>query len=453
MNITDFLSEGFFYYFNEICKIPHGSGNTKRLAEYIIEFARTHGLEYKTDSAGNIAIYKDGTRAGEGVILQAHIDMVCTVASGREIDMATEPVKIMCDGEYITADGTTLGADDGIGVAYMLALLDSDEVEHPPLTALFTIDEETGMDGALGLDKDMLRGTRLINIDSEEEGVFTVSCAGGMRAICSIPVEFMNNSYKNAVKIEVSGLKGGHSGIDIDKNIPNAIKKLSEVLDMIPCDFGIAEIKTGDKLNVIPQAASVIIMLDDVTALRDAVGNQAKIDFAEGVGVCTTAVSAKNIVKLLCSFPNGVMSKRDSVVTSSLNIGMARLDRGFSVGSMLRFNVDAEKNKMMEKIHECIMPFGGKIECDSDYPSWEYKEDSPLREIMVKVYGGMYGTLPRIESIHAGLECGLFARRIADLDMVSIGPDLEGVHTPAERMNIKSARRVWEFLTTVLAKL
>ncbi len=475
MKTSSISPERFFFWFREICKIPHGSGNTQMLSRRIEDFAQEMNLQYKIDNAGNIAIYKKGTVGYENherVILQGHIDMVCTKADGVKKDMDKEGVEVLSDGEYIWANGTTLGADDGIGVAYMLAILEARDISHPPLTALFTVDEETGMTGAAEIDSEILKGSRLINIDSEEEGIFTVSCAGGVRVICEIPVEITNTADKmKALTIEVYGLKGGHSGVDIGKNRYNGIKIMGEILRAIPCDFGIMEIVTGDKLNVIPQGATVNICIDPSLkeTIRDVIIKKAdKIsreigvyepDF--GVKVTSTAKdnkgtapkSSRGIAEVLCTFPDGVQTRRENMILSSLNMGMAEINDVFRIGTMLRANLEDEKQSMIDKIKKIVLPIGGRVICEADYPSWEYKENSPLRDTMVSVYQKMFGNEPRIESIHAGLECGLFAARVPGLDMVSIGPDLEGVHTPQERMSVASAKRCWEYLVTLLGEL
>ncbi len=475
MEKLNFSPERVFFWFREICKIPHGSGNTQMLSQYITDFAKEMKLQYKTDKVGNIAIYKDGTeglRDHERVILQGHIDMVCTKADGVKKDMDKEGVEVLSDGEYIWANGTTLGADDGIGVAYMLAVLEAQDIPHPPLTALFTVDEETGMIGAAEIDPEIIKGTRLINIDSEKEGIFTVSCAGGVRVICEIPVDIIETVDKmKALSIEVYGLKGGHSGIDIGKNRYNGIKVMGELLRAIPYDFGIMEIITGDKLNVIPQGATVNICIDPSLKekVRDVIIKEAhriagEIETYEpdfGVKVTSTAKGDKStspksslmIAQTLCDFPDGVKTRQENMILSSLNMGMAELTDVFRIGTMLRANLEVEKQIMTDKIKDIILPVNGRVICEADYPSWEYKENSPLRNTMVSVYHKMFGNEPRIESIHAGLECGLFAARIPELDMVSMGPDLEGVHTPQERMSVASAKRCWEYLVTLLGEL
>lgn len=475
MKIHELSPERVFYYFGEICKVPHGSGNTEEISKYLVYFAKEKKLQYEIDKAGNVAIYKEATcdrKDREPVILQGHIDMVCAKADGVTKDMEKEGVEVLCDGEYVWANGTTLGADDGIGVAYILAVLEATDISHPPITALFTVDEEVGMVGAAEIDRSILRGTRLINIDSEEEGIFTVSCAGGVRVVCNVPTHMHpTGDEMKALNIEVYGLKGGHSGIDIGRPHLNGIAVLGEILEAIPCDYGISEIITGDKLNVIPQGAGVKVTVapDMKQTVREAIytavhklaerAEEIEPDFGVKItstaigGMSTTPKSSKIIAQVLREFPDGVQTMREAMVASSLNMGMAVLSDSLTVGTMLRSNLEAEKRNMVDKIKELIESLGGTVVCEADYPSWEYRENSPLRDTMVEVYRDMFGKAPKIESIHAGLECGLFAAQIPELDMVSIGPDLEGVHTPLERLNVSSAKRCWEYLVALLRKL
>lgn len=475
IEISECSPKRVFYHFGEICKIPHGSGNTQEISQYLVDFAKRKKLQYEIDKTGNVAIYKDATcedKDRDPVILQAHTDMVCAKADGVVKDMEKEGIEVLCDGEYIWANGTTLGADDGIGVAYILAVLESTDIPHPPITAIFTVDEEVGMIGAANIDKKTLRGTRLINIDSEEEGIFTVSCAGGIRATCNVPIEMHQPDDKMiALNIEIYGLKGGHSGIDIGRPHLNGIAVLGEIINAISTDFGIADITTGDKLNIIPQGASAKIVVAPhmeqavKETIRETVRNIAenakKIEPNCGVKItntvisekCTTPQSSRIIARVLREFPNGVQTMYNKTVESSLNMGMAMVSDVFTIGTMIRSNRESEKGNIVNKIKELVESLGGNVMCEGEYPSWEYRENSPLRDIMVEVYCDMFGEHPQIESIHAGLECGLFAAMVPELDMISIGPDLEGVHTPLERLNISSAKRCWEYLVALLKKM
>ncbi len=473
MTIDMLSPKEVFKYFSDICDIPHGSGNTDKITEYIIDFAKKRGLEYRLDSVGNLAVYKDATPprvSSKGVILQAHIDMVCAKREDCELDMDNEGIRARTDGEFVWADGTTLGADDGIGVSYILALLDAEDIDHPQICAIFTVDEEVGMTGAGQLDPTLLRGTRLINIDSEEEGIFIVSCAGGSRAIAKIPVEWEESSYEKTAKLSVSGLVGGHSGIDIGRGGLNAIVVIAKLLSGLKMDISIGSITTSDKLNVIPQGAWVSLSYNtaDEDKLTDKIRDYAERLKAEsnesGLKIKLKAhkrderVLDKDSVQIFCDairrFPNGVIHRRGEAVEASLNIGMARLeDSSLTIGAMLRSNAEAKKDDIKARIIEAVDSLGGSIIFDTEYPSWEYRRVSPLRDTMISEYREMFGREPKIESIHAGLECGLFAAKCPELDMVSIGPDLVGVHTPEERLSVSSTARYWEYIKALMGKL
>lgn len=475
MNICELAPNKVFKYFNEISQIPHGSGNTRAIAEYCMDFANRRGLRAIYDNGGNVIIFKDGTKGyedSEPVIIQGHLDMVCEKEPGCTTDMAKEPLKLLTDGEWIWADETTLGGDDGIAVAYALALLDSDDIPHPPLEILLTRDEETGMYGAAELDPSPLKGKRLINIDSEEEGIFTVGCAGGINAVCSLPLEF-TQSKNNAYKITVSGGKGGHSGVDIHKYRINAIKLMASILNELNLKYGIglSSLSGGGKLNVIPSNASAVITADaDIlpfaAQLNEKIKKQASsaepnIEIhAEATGItekCTDKDSTAKLIFALLQSPNGVQSMSadipDSVCTS-LNLGVAELkDEALEFTFMMRSNSPFEKELLQNKITAFISFIGAKVDFNGDYPAWEYAPVSPLRDKMTAVYKRLYGTDPEISSIHAGLECGILSEKLSCNDIVSIGPDMEDIHTPKERLNIKSAERVWNFLLEVLKEL
>ncbi len=475
MNICELTPNKVFKYFYEISQIPHGSGNTKAIAGYCLDFAKERGLRAIYDVGGNVAIFKDGTDGyenSEPVIIQGHLDMVCEKEPDCTIDMATEPLKLKTDGEWIWAEGTTLGGDDGIAIAYALALLDSDDIPHPPLEILLTRDEETGMFGATELDPTPLKGTRLINIDSEEEGIFTVGCAGGITAICSLPLEFTENK-KPAYKISVSGGKGGHSGVDINKYRINAIKLLADALNELNLKFniGISSLTGGGKMNVIPsKAAAVITTDDDITAFVSAFNEKIKKQVqaaepdiyicAESVSSpdkCTDKSSTDKLIFTLLQSPNGVQSMSADIpdaVSTSLNLGIADIkDSSLDFVFLLRSNSPFEKGLLQNKLTAFADFIGVKITLDADYPAWAYAPVSPLRDKMIEIYKKRYNAEPKIESIHAGLECGILSEKLGCSDIVSIGPDMEDIHSPKERLSIKSTERVWEFLLEVLKEL
>ena len=481
MKITDLQPKGTFRYFSDIAAIPHGSGNTAEIQSYCVNFAKAHGLRYIHDDAGNVIIFADGTSGYENssaVILQGHLDMVCDKTPDSAVDMSKEGLKLLTDGEYVYADKTSLGGDDGIAVAYILEILASEDIAHPPIEAVFTVDEETGMYGASGLDVSELRGKMLINIDSEDEGVITVSCAGGARADCSFPVEW-ENTDKGAVsyKLTIGGLKGGHSGIDIDKHRSNAIKLMGVILDKIysRCSFNISSLSGGGVDNIITKSAEALLCVksDDAESF-EAVADKAVsaviseleqtepelfilIEKTDAPEKMLSDKCTKDTVFILMHIPNGVQNRSVKVsgaVRSSLNIGTMELNESrFMLGYLVRGNDDAGKNRILDQLASMTRFFGGKMDILSEYPAWEDRGDSYLQNVMKETYEEMYGCSPKVESIHAGLECGVIGAKLEGMDMVSIGPDIENVHSYNERMNIASVQRTREYLLKVLEKL
>lgn len=482
MLITELEPKKVFYYFSEISKIPHGSGNTEKIALYCIDFAKKRGLKTYRDTYGNVMIFKDGTKGYEQsrpVIIQGHLDMVCEKLPDCTRDMEAEGVELVIDGEYISADGTTLGGDDGIAVAYILAILDSNDISHPPIEALLTVDEEIGLRGAGALDVSQLKGRRLINIDSEEEGILTVSCAGGLRAECKIPLSFSETAHETlcSKKISAAGFLGGHSGIDIDKRRKNAAKVLAELLYELNKQIGvnIADISSGGRLNVIPQSAEAVVcfkdsLIDDFNNIISGFNNVLKRD-CETVepDVCVTAddidtpvlcadgESTRRIIFVLMQIFDGVYAMNpsiDGLVQTSSNLGSVSIDDDrLEIGLMVRSNTAYGKRALIRRLESLTEYIGAELCLGDDYPAWEYRQHSCLRDTMIDAYKAMYHESPQICAIHAGLECGILAEKLGDVDMVSFGPDMENVHTPAERLSIKSAERCWKYLLLVLEML
>lgn len=478
--ISDFKPEKVFRFFEEISKIPHSSGNTGKLAEYCLSFAKDRGLTAVKDNAGNVVIYSQGTEGyenSEPVILQGHLDMVCEKNSDCDIDMYNEGVKLCTDGENIWADGTTLGADDGIAIAYILAILDSDDIPHPPIEALLTNDEEIGMVGARALDTSLIKGRRLINIDSEAEGILTVSCAGGVRAYCDLPLGFINSADDTvAYRLKISGLLGGHSGMDINKHRKNANVLLGRLLQHISrtSEIYVSEIDGGKKTNVIPQKAECIICAKNVHAediersvkgFNDIIRREIahlEPDVSIELKNCdvperhTDSDSTRKLIFTLLQVPNGVQSMSPDMpemVQTSLNLGeLSIVDESLKMVFFIRSNASTGKQLTVQKLLSFIDYLYGSVEFRSDYPAWEYRAYSPLRDITVKAYQEYYSDMPRIQAIHAGLECGILASKINDIDMISIGPDILNVHTPKEIINIESVERSWYFLLKILEK-
>lgn len=468
MRILDNLEpKKVFGYFEDLCAIPHGSGNTKEISDYCVSFAKSHGLSYTQDEYNNVIIRKKASKGYENsptVILQGHLDMVCEKDSDCDINFLRDGLSLKVNGNFVSADGTTLGGDDGIAVAMALSVLDDDTLLHPPLEVLFTTDEETGMYGAAGLDASLLNGRILMNIDSEDEGILTAGCAGGARA--EIKKAFPCVERKKTQKITVSGLIGGHSGVEINKNRHNANKLFAEFLMRIPL-FCLAEISGGAKDNVIPNRCVGSVFTEyDLTEIKekfikdkrnDADPNlEITVEDGEELPVMSEADS-KMAAELICAFPNGVQKMSVQIpelVQTSLNLGVIGLKNGnlkctFSV----RSSVNSEKDELLKKLETTAKDFGAEFSDHGHYPAWEYREKSVLRDTMVKTFEGLYGRKPQVDVIHAGLECGLFCDKIPDLDAVSFGPDLFDIHTSRERLSVLSAKRTYEFLCKTLENL
>ncbi len=460
-----------FYYFEEISKIPHGSGNTRMIADYLVRVADSLGLEYVRDEYDNVIIRKGATEGYSHrptVVLQGHLDMVCEKSAECEKDMEKDGLDIYRDGDYIRARGTTLGGDDGIALAYALALLESKDIPHPAIEALFTSDEEIGLLGATALSADMLSGRILINIDSDTEGIFTVGCAGGMRSDVSLLISKVKASG-SPVKLTLSGCKGGHSGVEIDKGRENAIKLLCELLS--GCDIQLALLCGGNADNAIPREAYAVIYASD--SVKEEIKNKAKkmknrlsavepdlrVDVSP-VSECADAVcpaDSKKIVSLVCDLPSGVIAmSRDieGLVETSLNLGIMRLtDTSFDLSFSVRSAKGAEKRALADRLAEIAREYGASYSERGGYPAWEYRKDSHLRDVCVETYRNMYKKEPVVVTIHAGLECGILSEKLPGLDSVSLGPDNYDIHTTEEHLSVSSTIRVWEFLKTVLTKI
>ena len=465
------------YYFKEICKIPHGSGDTKKISDFCVDFAKEHGLRFVQDELNNVIIFKDGTKGFENhepVIIQGHLDMVCEKESDVEFDFFTDSLDIEIKDDFIFAHGTTLGGDDGIAIAYALAVLESETIEHPPVEAVFTVDEETGMFGAVDIDASVLKGKRLLNIDSEEEGVLLVSCAGGRRQDLKLAVTRETKAGMQ-FKITVGGLEGGHSGTEIDKGRANASIELGKVLRRIRevSDFGILSMAGGLKDNAIPREAEAIIIANPrkTQLIGISVGEMEKIlklrykdtdpnmfvnaepigDFEADV---TDDVSTVNVLSLMAEVPNGVQKMSEDIeglVQTSLNLGVMELKEDYlSLRFVLRSSVNKEKEELSAKLDKIIYDYNGTSECEGDYPAWEFRKGSKLTEIIAEEYSRLSGEQLQVQSIHAGLECGLFCGKIPDLDCVSFGPNLYDIHTTEERMEVASVKRTWDYLLKVL---
>ena len=466
-----------FDFFEEICSIPHGSRNEKLISDYLVNFAKERGLKYIQDKVNNVIIFQEGTCGYENhppVILQGHMDMVCEKDAACPIDMATEGLDVTHDGHSVFAKGTTLGGDDGIAVAYALALLDDPSIPHPPLEVVITTDEEVGMLGASAIDLSMLKGRTLINIDSEDEGIFTVSCAGGARATITLPEE-RRSVYGPCIRLAVDGLKGGHSGVEINQNRANANKIMGEFMSRIQAmmPLCLTSFSGGSKDNAIPRScqATLVAMginLERINGIAEALQAEVRETYDEpeatvqafdvdalGGNALTTECTAK-VIALLCTAPNGVQkmsSDIEGLVQTSLNMGIAKLGSSMSMTFSVRSSVNSEKEELLQKLRDLAAFYGADYSQMGEYPAWEYRADSPLRDLMVKTYTEMFGKAPEVVAIHAGLECGLLSEKLPGLDCVSIGPQMHDIHTSREKLEIASTERTWKFLLEVLKAL
>lgn len=552
--LSNLEPKSVFTFFEEITRIPHGSGNVEQISDYLVNFAKERNLFCIQDECKNVIIVKEATPGYEGepaVILQGHMDMVAVKKPDCDIDMKTEGLRVAVDGDVIYAEGTSLGGDDGIAVAYSLALLDSQTIKHPKLEVIITVDEEVGMDGARAIDLSMLTGNRMINLDSEDEGIFLTSCAGGARVKCRLPLS-VEEGEGTVYKVTVGGLLGGHSGGEIHKERGNSNclfgRLLKRVSDRIP--VRLCEAKGGLADNAIPRETTGLLVVEErdcavfaeilsdvekeikgelVTrdpgfcikseavgemaySCADAAGTEA-CSGGSGAGTescsdgseagtepcsdgskagtekcqegntagrkryrCVSVADTRRAADFLAAMPNGVQAMSadmPGLVETSLNLGILEfnVEEGGILGDCsmhengdrnrdrkalllaefsVRSSVESAKHALIDKMYAITGLAGGGNEVTGDYPGWVYRKDSPLRDKMVSLYEKMYGVTPKVEAIHAGLECGILGSKIKDLDCVSIGPQMTAIHTTEETLSISSTRRVWEYLVALL---
>ena len=481
MNLSEVLStkdyKNVLKHFCEISGVPRGSGYNQKISDWLCDFAKQHGIAYEQDAALNVILRKPATAGYEGaprVVLQGHMDMVCVKNEDCVHDFCTEGLKLRTDGELIYADGTTLGADDGIAIAYMLSLLTDESLQHPEIICLITTDEETGMDGARAVEAEKINAEYLINIDSEEEGVCWCGCAGGQRLEVKLPLQ---REKKTGIVLSVTlgGLSGGHSGADIHKYIPNAIHVMGRFLSELAVEYHIIDMYGGEKDNSIPVNASVKLLVNQAenakkTAVeltealtklygRSQPGMHITVECAskpEEASVLREDCKEK-MVFLLNQLPDGVQSMSTQIpglVETSLNLGIFMLEENAAVYHLsLRSSVAYELQGLSHKIMTLAAFVGAEAESGSDYPAWEYRSESKLRELFCETYSLLYEAVPRTAAIHAGLECGLFSEKLPDTDMISIGPDMHDIHTPKERLEISSTVRVYKVLEKMLSRI
>lgn len=474
-NLTALEPKNVLKYFYEICNIPHGSYNMSAIADYCEDFAKKLGLKSLRDEANNIIIFKNGTKGYENsapIILQGHLDMVCAATDDCNIDFMRDGLKLVLDGDFIKADGTTLGADNGIAVAIIFSILESNDIPHPPLQVVLTTDEEVGMLGAMALDASPLTAKRMINIDSEEDDTVTVSCAGGSDLTVKIPITRQMVEAKK-VSVKLKGLLGGHSGVEIHKGRVNAAKLCAKIIDGIKQEgFWIMNLSSGEKGNAIPNSCTLQLCTKNAKTLSAALTKclesikseiaEIEPDFSYEITSDTEEHNYlvlinddfENLIYATIKTPDGVQKMSDEIeglVETSLNLGVLKTEADYVFMHIsLRSNKESELLALENRLKDILSKINCKIACFGYYPAWEYKADSKLQEIYINCYKNQYGSEPKVEAIHAGLECGVFSAKIKGIDCISLGPNLFDVHTPKEKLSISSLQNTYKLILSIL---
>ena len=465
-----------FKYFEEISAIPRGSGNCQAISDYLVDFAKKHDLSYIQDDALNVIIKKPASVGYEKcptVILQGHMDMVCEKKTDSNHDFLTDGLELMTDEDYLFANGTTLGGDDGIAIAYSLAILADDSILHPALEVIITTDEEIGLLGATALDASSLNGTYMINIDSEEEDVLLASCAGGLRSDCRIPLSYDKIDGKK-LTITVKGLIGGHSGSEIDKNRINANLLLGRLLyELRKFSFRVCSMKGGLMDNSIPRESVAQIItsqedaykiINEIKFLNEKYRNECRINEPdltitvnqgeEKTYSVMTNESYEKVLFFLLTTPNGIQQMSSNIpglVESSLNLGIFETDDAKAKMSYsVRSSLSSYKMFMSDKLELLTKNLEGEYATSGDYPGWEFKKESKLRSIYANAYNNVVNKEIKVEAIHAGLECGILAEKLGDIDIIAIGPNMKDIHTTEERLSISSTIRVYDVILETL---
>ncbi len=479
--LKDQEPKAVLHYFEEIAAIPHGSGNTKAISDYLVGFAKEHGLRYIQDEVNNVVIWKDAAAGYEdapALMLQGHMDMVCEKTAETAIDMEKEPIRLHLDGEWLEAEGTTLGGDDGIAIAMMLAILADDTLQHPALECVMTVDEETGLTGAYGLDTSVLKARRLLNLDSEAEGVMTAGCAGGGHVGCSLPVNF-KEKHGIPMHISIQGLLGGHSGEMIGLGRANANLLMGRVLYSLlqEGEYRLAALDGGTKDNAITRECAADLVFPEETKrgpiekklreLEEIIRNEYQFT-DENITISYTWEEARKcqvvgkkttrrIARLLMTLPQGVLEMSpvfDKLPQTSLNLGSLHLEEeDLEIGFLTRSSIDTQKEMLVQRLQAIMEEFGGEAVVESNYCAWQYEKESPFRDRCVEVYRELTGKEPQVVMIHGGLECGIFSGAMPGLEAVSMGPDLKDIHTPDERLNLPSTQRLWAYVKKLMESL
>ena len=467
--LKDQEPKAVLHYFEEIAAIPHGSGNTKAISDYLVGFAKEHGLRYIQDEVNNVVIWKDAAAGYEdapALMLQGHMDMVCEKTAETTIDMEKEPIRLHLDGEWLEAEGTTLGGDDGIAIAIMLAILADDTLQHPALECVMTVDEETGLTGAYGLDTSVLKARRLLNL------------AGGGHVGCSLPVNF-KEKHGIPMHISIQGLLGGHSGEMIGLGRANANLLMGRVLYSLlqVGEFRLSALDGGTKDNAITRECAADLVFPEETKrgpiekklreLEEIIRNEYQFT-DENITISYTWEEARKcrvvgkkttrrIARLLMTLPQGVLEMSpvfDKLPQTSLNLGSLHLEEeDLEIGFLTRSSIDTQKEMLVQRLQAIMEEFGGEAVVESNYCAWQYEKESPFRDRCVEVYRELTGKEPQVVMIHGGLECGIFSGAMPGLEAVSMGPDLEDIHTPDERLNLPSTQRLWAYVKKLMESL
>ena len=470
-----------WHYFLEICNVPRPSKNETAIAEYIIDFAKKHQLEYNLDEAGNVLVRKPASAGYEnrsGVILQSHMDMVCEKNAGTVHDFDKDPILPRIEGDWVKATGTTLGADDGIGIAASLAILESKDIQHGPLEALFTVDEETGLTGAFALKPGQLKGRILLNLDSEDEGQIFIGCAGGKDTVATLPLETETATPGHvAFKAILTGLKGGHSGDDINKGLGNAVKLMNRFLWNAQDQFevALADIQAGNLRNAIAREAFAVFTVhpEYQTQLMD-YARQFEADIRDEYRVTEPTLSFRleaapvpdsvmndvqqsDLLDALYACPHGVISMSRDIpgfVETSTNLASVKItDRKIVITTSQRSSLESSKKDVADMVSSLFYLLQADVEQSAGYPGWKPDPGSPVLKISVEAYRGLFNTEPEVLAIHAGLECGLIGAIYPGMDMISFGPTIKGAHSPDERLDVPSTVKFWDLTLEILKNI
>ncbi len=461
-----------FEFFKKISEVPHCSFKEEKIGDFLLDFAKERNLKSYRDKGNNVYIYKPATngKTDNPVILQGHMDMVCVKEKGVNFDFEKDSLKLFTEDGFLKAEGTSLGADNGIAVAMILTILDDDSIKHPGIEAIITTREEVGLLGAAEVEGDKFKGKTLINIDSEEEGIFTVSCCGGVRHLIQSPIKFEDNKYKKAYQISINGLKGGHSGMEIDKQRANGIKIMARTLLKLD-NYSLAKINGGEAMNAIAKDIEAIITTDeDITSVIAELEKTFKNEFqftdenlklnCKEIDAPQKVIDKESTLKamhLIAALPFGVQRMSDTIkglVETSTNLGVIETtDKYITLENSHRSSIESQKQELIDITDAICSLAGATSETHGNYPGWEYEDKSAIRDLLVTEYKKQYGKDPIIGAIHAGLECGILQKQIGKLDMISIGPDMFDVHTPNEKLDIESTNRTFKLLLSVLENM